>query len=381
MSALVGPSRVPPPARPGDPLDAVDTPALAVELGALERNVARMAREAAAAGVRLRPHAKTHKCSAIARLQVAAGAVGLCCQKVGEAEVLVAGGIEDVLVTNEIVRPSKLTRLATLAKHARIGLCVDAVEAATAASDAAQAAGTTLGVLVEIDVGQGRCGAAPGSEAVALAAQVSAQPGLRFDGLQAYHGAAQHFRTARERNDAIARAAELTRETADALAAAGLPCPVIGGAGTGTYPIEATTRLWTEIQPGSYVFMDADYAANETEAPYEHALFVLAGVMSRREGHGVVDAGLKALSGESGLPLLWGVEGGRLTGLSDEHATLALPAADPAADPALGETVRLIPSHCDPTVNLHDWIVAFRDGPDGPSVEHVWPVDARGAVF
>ncbi|MEL6767916.1 MAG: DSD1 family PLP-dependent enzyme [Pseudomonadota bacterium] len=377
MSVPEAPARVPPPARVGDPLSAVDTPALAVELGAFERNLARMAQEAADAAVRLRPHAKTHKCSAIARLQVAAGAVGLCCQKVGEAETLVAGGIGDVLVTNEIVRPSKLARLAALAHRARIGLCIDAEDPATAASDAAVAAGVTLGVLVEIDVGQGRCGAAPGAEAVALAARVSALPGLRLDGLQAYHGAAQHFRTARERNDAIARAAEMTRETADALAAAGLPCPVIGGAGTGTYPIEATTRLWTEIQPGSYVFMDADYAANETEAPYEHALFVLAGIISRREGHGVVDAGLKALSGESGLPLLWGVEGGRLTGLSDEHATLSLP----AEVPALGETVRLIPSHCDPTVNLHDWIVAFRDGPGGAHVEAVWPIDARGAVF
>ncbi|MEM6358052.1 MAG: DSD1 family PLP-dependent enzyme [Pseudomonadota bacterium] len=370
-------SGIPAPARPGDPIEAVDTPALAVEMGALERNIARMAREAAAAGVRLRPHAKTHKCSAIALLQVAAGAVGLCCQKVGEAEVLVAAGIEDVLVTNEVVRPSKLARLAALAGRAHVGLCVDAAAPARAASEAAVAAGTTLGVLVEIDVGQGRCGAAPGAEAVALAAEVTRLPGLRLDGLQAYHGTAQHFRTAQERNDAIARAGERARETAEAFAAAGLPCPVIGGAGTGTYPIEATTGLWNEIQPGSYVFMDADYAANETEAPYEHALFVLAGIMSRREGHGVVDAGLKALSGESGLPLLWGVEGGRLTGLSDEHATLALP----EGRPGLGDTVRLVPSHCDPTVNLHDWIVAFRDRPEGAVIEQVWPVNARGAVF
>ncbi|MEM7498338.1 MAG: DSD1 family PLP-dependent enzyme [Pseudomonadota bacterium] len=368
---------VSPPARPGDPLSAVDTPALAVELGALERNIDRMAREAAGAGIRLRPHAKTHKCSAIARMQMAAGAVGLCCQKVGEAEALVAGGIEDVLVTNEIVRPSKLARLAVLAQKARIGLCIDALAPARAASAAATAEGVTLGVLIEIDVGQGRCGVAPGAEAATLAADIAALPGLRLDGLQAYHGAAQHFRAPGERADAIGRAAALTRETAHAFAAAGLASPIIGGAGTGTYAIEAASGIWTEIQPGSYVFMDADYAANETAAPFEHALFALAGIMSRREGHGVIDAGLKALSGESGLPLLWGVEDGRLTGLSDEHATLVLP----GAAPRLGETVRIVPSHCDPTVNLHDWIVAFRDGSGGAVVEEVWPVDARGRVF
>ncbi|MEM6679083.1 MAG: DSD1 family PLP-dependent enzyme [Pseudomonadota bacterium] len=366
-----------PPARAGDPPSAVDTPALLVELGALERNIARMAREAAAAGVRLRPHAKTHKCAAIARLQVAAGAVGVSVQKVGEAEALVAGGIEDVLVTNQVVAPSKLARLAALAGRARVGLCVDAVAPAEAASQAAVKAGAKLGVLVEIDVGQGRCGTAPGDEAAALATHIAGLPGLRFDGLQAYHGSAQHFRTPAERQSAIEQAAQATRTTVAAIDAQGLPCPIIGGAGTGTYPIEAASGLWTEIQPGSYVFMDADYAANDTEAPYEHALFVLAGIMSRRPGHGVVDAGLKALSGESGLPLLAGVPGGRLTGLSDEHATLALP--DPG--PLLGDAVRIIPAHCDPTVNLHDWIVAFRERPEGAVVEAVWPVDARGRVF
>lgn len=364
---------------PGIPLAAIDTPALIVDLDALGRNIARMAREAAAAGIRLRPHAKTHKCAEIARLQVAAGAVGVACQKLGEAEAMVAGGVGDVLITNEVVAPVKLARLAALATRAQIGVCVDALDPARALSAEATAAGVEIDVLVEIDVGQGRCGAQPGAEAAALAAEVAALPGLRFDGLQAYHGAAQHFRTPADRAVAIARAGALTRETLEALATRGLDARIVGGAGTGSYPLEAASGVWNEIQPGSYVFMDADYARNTPDRdhpPFEHALFVLASVMSRRKGgHAVLDAGHKAAAIDSGPPVPHGLPGAEVTQMSDEHTVLK------GADLALGQTVLLIPGHIDPTVNLHDRMIGIAGlGTPEARVDRILTVDARGAM-
>jgi D-serine deaminase-like pyridoxal phosphate-dependent protein len=266
-------------------LDDIDTPALLVDLDAFERNLGRMAEAAKAAGVRLRPHAKTHKSPVIARRQVALGAVGVCCQKVSEAEILVDSGVDDVLVSNQVAGARKLERLAALARRARVGVCVDDAGNARDVSAAAVRFGAALDVLVEIDVGAGRCGVAPGEDAVALAAEVAALPGLRFAGLQAYQGAAQHLRGADERRAAIGRAGEMTRRTVAMLAEAGLACATVGGAGTGTYQIEAASGVWNELQAGSYIFMDADYARNQGEDggpfdTFEHALFVFSSVMS-----------------------------------------------------------------------------------------------------
>ncbi|MEM9784716.1 MAG: DSD1 family PLP-dependent enzyme [Pseudomonadota bacterium] len=374
----------PQPAAIGDDVALIDTPALVVDLDAMDRNIARMAGEAAALGMRLRPHAKTHKCAAIARAQIEAGAVGIAVQKATEAEAMVDGGICDVLVTNQVLARGKLDRLAARARRAKIGLCVDAGEGALVASAAAEAAGASFDVMVEIDIGQGRCGVMPGIAAAELAALVDGLPGLRFSGLQAYHGGIQHLATPAERTAAVALSAAACQRALDALAAAGLSAETIGGAGTGTFREEGAAGVWNEVQPGSYVLMDADYGALDTGAapPFEHALYLATQVISRRDGgHAVLDAGHKAASIDSGPPVPVAPPGARATSLNDEHTVLALPAGH---ELALGDPVWLIPGHVDPTVNLHDWLVAVRglvlqDGqPVAGLVEAVWRVDARG---
>lgn len=365
------------PAQVGAPLDEVDTPALVIELDAFERNLKRLSDAVAGRGVRVRTHAKTHKCPEIARRQIAAGAVGVCCQKVSEAEVMVDAGVADVLVSNEVVGARKLARLAALARRARIGVCVDDTANVRALADAAQRAGATLEVYVEVDVGARRCGVAPGEPALALAREITTRPGLRFAGLQAYHGAAQHLRTMAERRAAIARAASAANQTRRLIESEGIACPSVTGAGSGSFMFEIESGAYDEIQPGSYVFMDADYARNEWAAPlprFEHALFVLATVMSRpAPDRAVLDAGLKALSVDSGLPLVWERPGLRYARASDEHGVLEIAAGVP---PALGDKLLLVPGHCDPTVNLYDWYVCVRDN----FVEEVWPISARGAL-
>ncbi|BBK42081.1 alanine racemase [Allostella vacuolata] len=368
-----------PPADIGMPVSEIDTPALVIELDAFERNIAKLAEVSRRTGVRLRPHTKTHKSPIIALKQIEAGAIGQCCQKVAEAEVLVAGGVRDVLVSNQVVGDRKLARLAALAKMARVALCVDAPEHIEAAGRAARDYGVELGALVEIDVGTARCGVEPGEAAVRLAQQIAGTPGLRFGGLQAYHGTAQHLATWDERKAAIEKAVEKTRLTVDALAAVGLACDIVGGAGTGTFQFESTSGVYNELQCGSYLFMDTDYAriGGKTSNRYdefEHSLFVLATVMSiPTADRAICDAGLKAYTMEKGAPWVHGREDLEVTGVSDEHGKIRTTAAK--APLALGEKLWLIPGHCDPTINLHDWYVGVRKG----RVEAVWPIAARGA--
>jgi D-serine deaminase-like pyridoxal phosphate-dependent protein len=375
-----------PPAAIGAPLAQVDTPALLIDLDAFERNLKRMADFAKSAGVRLRPHAKTHKSPDIAARQMALGAVGVCCQKVSEAEVMVAGGIGDVLVSNEVAGAGKLDRLAALAAKARIAVCTDDLENVAEIEAAAAKAGVRLDVLVEIDVGGRRCGVAPGAPAVRIAERIAKSPHLRFGGLQAYHGSAQHVREAGERRQQIARATELVRETLRGLDAAGLKAETVGGGGTGTYENEAASRVYNELQTGSYIFMDADYARNKKSDgaafdTYEHALFVYATVMSTpAPERAILDAGHKALSVDSGMPLPWQLPGALYHRPSDEHGVLDLSGSQ--ARPKRGDKLLLVPGHCDPTVNLHDWYVGIRGlGGNGARVECLWPVAARGALF
>jgi D-serine deaminase-like pyridoxal phosphate-dependent protein len=361
------------PAKVGDRVEDIDTPALVVDLDAFERNLAAMKRTVAGR-VRVRAHAKTHKCPDVARRQIAEGAVGVCCQKVSEAEAMVEGGVQDVLVSNEIVGAAKLARLAALSKRARIGVCVDHIDNIPALRES----GYVGEVYVEIDVGMGRCGVSPGEPAVALARAIVAA-GLRFGGLQAYQGRAQHVRSAEQRHALIEVAAQHVVHTRRLLKEAGITCPTVTGAGSGTYMLEIEAGVWDEIQPGSYVFMDADYARNEWAAPlprFEHSLFVLAGVMScPAPDRVIVDAGLKASSVDSGLPTVWRRPGLEYKGASDEHGRIELAAG--AAAPKLGEKLLLVPGHCDPTVNLHDWYVCVRNG----KVEALWPITARGALL
>lgn len=370
----------PPPAEIGMPLDEVDTPALVVDLDAFERNLQRMAAEVRAAGVRHRPHAKTHKSPIVTRRQMALGAVGACCQKVSEAEHMVAGGVDDVLVSNEVVGTRKIRRLAALAGQARIGVCVDDAANVAELSAAAAAAGSTLYVLVEVEVGCGRCGVPPGDKVLAMARQVADAPGLEFDGLQCYQGAAQHIRDWDERRAAIMAAAQHTRACVDLLASNGIECRTVAGAGTGTYRFEIEAGVWNELQAGSYVFMDADYGRNLDQqggyyADFENSLFVHASVMSTPATQRVVvDAGLKASSVDSGMPLVHGHADISYFGASDEHGNLDLSRSKHRY--ALGDKVALVPGHCDPTVNLYDWYVVVRGG----VVQALWPVAARGAL-
>jgi len=357
------------PARVGQRVEEIDTPALVVDLDAFERNQAIMFEGLRSRKIRIRPHAKTHKCAEIAKRQLAAGAVGVCCQKVSEAEALVDSGIGDVLVTNEVVGAAKLARLAALAKRAKLGVCVDHPDNVAALA----ASGARLDVYVEIEVGMRRCGIAPGEPAVNLAREIISR-GLRFAGLQAYHGRAQHIRSMEERHGAIEGSAQHVMHTKRLLEKAGIACPVVTGAGSGTYMLEVESGAWDEIQPGSYIFMDADYAKNEWAAPlprFEHALFVLATVMSRAADRAIVDAGLKASSVDSGMPGVWKRPGLAYVAASDEHGRI-----EGSPLPALGEQLWLVPGHCDLTVNLYDWYVCVRGG----RVEALWPIGARGAV-
>lgn len=365
------------PARPRDPVDAIETPALVVELSAFERNLDAMAKAVAASGLRFRPHAKSHKCAAIANAQLARGAVGICCQKVDEALAFVDAGIGDVLVTNEVVAPSKLERLAEAARPARIGLLVDCEAGARAASAAAARAGVALDLYVEVDVGARRCGVAP-DLAGPLAAGIASLPGVRYAGLHCYHGAAQHLRDPADRAAAIAAATDAVRAAIASVARAGLDTAIVTGAGTGTWTLERDSGVWNELQPGSYVFMDADYGRNvraAADVAFEQSLFVITSVMSvPTPVRAVCDAGLKAFAFDSGPPVVHGRDGIAYAKASDEHGVLDV---SPGTAPvALGERLWLIPGHCDPTANLYDWIVAVRGG----RVEAVWPVDARGAL-
>lgn len=365
----------PPPAEPGMREDEVDTPALLLDLDAFEHNLDTMAALLAPTSVKLRAHAKTHKSPVIARMQMARGAIGQCVQKVAEAEALVWGGVPDVMVTNQVVGARKLARLAALAKVARVSICADDPAHVDAIEEAAAAAGVRIPVLVEIDVGAARCGVQPGPPAVALAQRIAASRHLSFGGIQAYHGSAQHIRTPEGRATAIRAASEEARRTVEQLRQQGLDCPVVGGAGTGTFAHELASGVYTELQAGSYALMDADYARNEEAPPFRHALFVLATVMSAATPHiAVLDAGHKAMPTDSGYPLVWGREGVRYVGASDEHGKLTV--EDPALRPRLGEKLRLVPGHCDPTVDRYDWYVGVRKG----RVECLWPVAARGGM-
>ncbi len=371
----------------GHGVDTIDTPSLVIDLDAMERNLARMAAFASEHGVRLRPHAKMHKSAELARLQMNHGAVGVCVQKTDEALALAHAGVRDIYISNEVIAPAKLLRLAQAVRDlpTKFSIAVDSAPGVTRLAQALHTAGVDapagVDVLVEIDVGQGRCGVAPGAPAVALVQAIAVHPALRFAGLQAYHGGAQHRRTAAERAGAMAAATSAVQATCDALQAAGFPVPLVTGAGTGTFAWEASSGVWGELQAGSYLFMDADYASNEATplAPvFEHALFVKSQVMSRNAAHAVCDAGHKSHAIDSGMPSVWFPPGLSYTSGGDEHGVLRANAEQPL--PKLGEVVWLVPGHCDPTVNLHDFMVGVRGGLAAGVVERVVRVDARGCL-
>ena len=373
-------------------VDRIDTPALVVDLDAMERNIARMADFARKHQVLWRPHAKLHKSAEIALLLQRAGAVGACVQKTAEAEALAEGGVRDITITNQVIAHPKLLRVARLAAHlqtqgGRLALAVDSAEGIQRLAEAmAQAAPQArIDVLVEIDVGQGRCGVPPGAPALALAQAVARLTQLRFAGLHAYHGRAQHLRGAAERREAIAAAVQAARHTRDLITATGLPVPLVTGSGTGTLVHEAASGVYGELQAGSFLFMDTDYARNEREPAqpvFEQSLFVKTQVISACGSHAVCDAGHKSHAIDSGLPtvaLLPPGRGLRYANGGDEHGVLY--ADGPQARlPALGQMLWLVPGHCDPTVNLHNFLIGVRGGLAAGVVERIIRVDARGAL-
>ena len=350
--------------------EEIPTPALVIDVAAMDRNIERMAVFFAGRRCRLRPHFKAHKTPEIARRQLAAGGcVGLTCATVAEAEV--ARPIcEDLLVANEVVGRDACRRIARLAGQLTLTVAVDSEAGIARLSEAARAAGVRVGILIDVNVGQNRCGTAPGADAVALARVAHATVGVDLRGVMGYEG---HLVAIRERPERDARTREAMGrllETAAAIRADGLPCDIVSVGGTGTFDIDADIAGITEIQAGSYVLMDTDYG--QLDVPFEQALRVLGTVVSRpTPTRAVANCGHKAMTFDHGLPTVCDVAGATVTALNDEHAVMAVPES---CTLEVGDLVELCPSHIDPTVNLHDVLYAL----EGDTVSGVWPVAARG---
>ena len=371
------------PALPGMNEADIQTPCLVLDLDALERNIKKMGDFAKQMGVRHRVHGKMHKSVDVALLQeTLGGSVGVCCQKVSEAEVFARGGIKDVLVSNQVRQPEKIDRLARLPKlGARAICCVDDLANVADLSEAAVSHGTQIECLVEIDCGAGRCGVTTTPAVVEIAKAIDAAPGLKFAGLQAYQGAMQHLDSYEDRKAKIEIAVAQVKDAVHTLKAEGLECDIVGGGGTGSYYFEGTSGVYNELQCGSYAFMDADYGRildkdgkRIDQGEWENALFILTSVMSHAKADkAIVDAGLKAQSVDSGLPVIFGRTDVTYVKCSDEHGVVA----DPDGVLKVNDKLRLVPGHCDPTCNVHDWYVGVRNG----KVETLWPVSARGKAY
>jgi D-serine deaminase-like pyridoxal phosphate-dependent protein len=359
-------------ATPGMAVNELDTPALLLDLDGLERNIQKMAEFFASRPVALRPHAKTHKCPQIALRQLAAGAIGITCAKVGEAEVMVATGVRDILIANQVTGAVKIDRLTDLAAHGELMVAVDDAANVADLGAACRAKDVRLRVLVEVDIGMGRCGVRPGQAALELARQVSDEPHLRLAGLMGYEGHLVMIEDPSERERRVGEAFVALAETRELLEREGLDVTIVSGGGTGTFDLTSRAQGVTEIQAGSYVVMDSTYRRIRPE--FESALTVLTTVVSRPEPDRVVtDAGLKAMTKEFGWPQPIDVPGASVRYLSEEHGVLSL--TDPGAVTLRpGDRVRFVPSHCCTTVNLHDVFHVIRD----ERLVDVWPISGRG---
>ncbi|SFS21544.1 3-hydroxy-D-aspartate aldolase BhcC [Yoonia litorea] len=371
------------PALPGMDESEIQTPCLILDLDALERNIKKMGDYAKAHGMRHRVHGKMHKSVDVALLQEKlGGAVGVCCQKVSEAEVFARGGIKDVLVSNQVRDPAKIDRLARLPKlGARTIVCVDDIDNVADLSAAAVKHGTTIECFIEMDVGAGRCGVIGAEKVLEIAKAIDAAENLKFTGIQAYQGAMQHMDSYEDRKAKIDTAVAMVQEAIDLLEPAGLKPELVSGGGTGSYYFESNSSVFNELQCGSYAFMDADYGRildkdgnRIDQGEWENALFILTSVMSHAKADkAIVDAGLKAQSVDSGLPFIFGRDDVEYVKCSDEHGVVA----DPDGVLKVNDKLKLVPGHCDPTCNVHDWYVGVRDG----KVETLWPVSARGKAY
>ncbi|MGA0602128.1 DSD1 family PLP-dependent enzyme [Caulobacter sp. KR2-114] len=354
----------------------LNTPALVVDADALERNIARMAAFAKASGLSLRPHAKTHKSAAIARRQIDAGALGVCCAKLGEAEALTEAGIDGILITSPVVGAPAVARLAALAGRAKgLMAAVDHPHAVAALA----ASGAALTLVVDLDPGIHRTGVASPEAALALAQQIDAAPGLSFAGLQFYCGSQQHIEDFAARREAIVERTDYLKSVIALLTEHGLEPKIITGGGTGTHAIDAELGVFNELQVGSYVFMDKQYAdcdlVGDGAQAFETSLLVDARVISANHPMLVtVDAGFKAFATEAGPPpvVSGAPDGSQYRFMGDEHGALIPPKG--VAPPALGEVVTFAAPHCDPTVNLYDAYHAVR----GDTLVDIWAIEGRG---
>ena len=350
-------------------LAGLPTPCLVVDLAAADRNIGLAADYFADRRAQLRPHFKAHKCSRLLARQLAAGAcAGVTCATAGEAEVLARAGFDDILVANQVVDAAGLGQLAAAAGLARVTACIDDSRHVDRLRAAALRAEVRLGVLVEIDVGMGRSGLDGGSDALLpLVSSVAEGEALEFRGLQGYEGHAVLEMERSERARLVAIAAEILRAEQGRLEAAGYPCELVSGGGTGTFDLADEAGALTEIQAGSYVLMDARYAL--LDLPFETALYCCATVISRQGERAVLNAGLKALSAEHGMPRAV-PPGLEIVDLSDEHAHLRLPVSHPLA---VGDSVLVVPGHIDPTINLHRSLFVLTT----PETVEEWPIDGR----
>ena len=364
--------------RPGSRTE-LDTPALLIDLDALEANIAAMAAHCANTGQRLRPHTKTHKSVEIARRQVAAGAVGVCCATLGEAEVMGRAGIPGVHISSPVVRPHRIERLVALNAVAEgLSVVADHPDNIAALNVAAEASGKPLNVFIDIDVGSRRTGVPSAQQAVALAKQADDAPGLNYAGIQGYAGGLQHIYDWDERCSRSQEVADFLAETRRQLAEAGLEPPIITGGGTGTHDMDWRQGVLTELQAGSYIFLDTDYQAvthiEEAATRFREGLFVQASVVSAAQEDCVTtDAGLKAFATDCGMP---GLRRGAPTGATygfagDEHGRITFHSDERIG---LGAVVECLSPHCDPTVNLYQVYHVVR----GETLVDIWPVDARG---
>ncbi|MGH8022406.1 MAG: DSD1 family PLP-dependent enzyme [Limisphaerales bacterium] len=354
-------------------LATVDTPALLLDLDALRQNIGALASFFAGRRCRLRPHFKSHKCARIALLQMEAGAVGMTCAKLGEAEVLAAAGVRDILIANEIVGSIKIRRLIALCARANLMVAVDSPENIRMLSAHAAAAGVTLGVLVEVDIGMGRCGVAPGQPAVDLAALAASLPGLKFKGLQGYEGHCVDLRDAGERVRQTRVAIEQLVATRRLIERTGLQVHIVSGGGTGTYDIHADTDGIDEVQAGSYATMDWWYADIRPE--FRQAMSILTTVISRPKPRiAIVDVGRKGVGAEWGPPRLKNSEHGRVVSYtSEEHMTIEL---DAGTVVNIGDRMEMIPSHGCTTSNLYREFVVHQRG----QVAAIWPIEGSGKL-
>ena len=367
-------------ARPGGRLE-ITTPALVLDLDALEANIAAMAETAAAQGIALRPHAKTHKCIAIARRQLDQGALGLCCAKLGEAEALAGGGLDSFLLTSPVTTARRIERLLDLKARCReLLVVVDDLENLRQLGAAAAARGAALDLLIDVDVGQHRTGVADAEQALALAAAIAAHPNLVLVGLQGYAGHLQHVAGYDERRSASHAALDRLGAVKTALEAAGHACPLVSGGGTGTHAFDHEAGLLTELQVGSYIVCDVQYDAVTLRAdgvpPFRPALFVYSRVVSAsHDGFVTIDAGSKTVSTDGPLPrVAFGADQGAAYAISgDEFGRLELPPGSSA--PKVGDLVALQVPHCDTTINLFDHYHCLR----GDALVALWPIEARGA--